>query len=52
MAILSDFSQFLDTFVSFPQLSFLRPIIASVVLLLVVDLTYKLAFTFFRRFFE
>lgn len=49
---MTDISTWLDSILSFPQLSFLKPIILSVVVLIAVDLCYKFIFSFFRRFFE
>jgi len=42
----------LDSVLTFPQMSFLRPILACVILLVAVDLTFKFVFSFFKRFFE
>lgn len=52
MENLTEILTWLDSVLTFPQMSFLRPILASVFLLVAVDLTYKFVFSFFKRFFE
>lgn len=42
----------IDSVITFPQLSFLRPVLACALLLVAVDLTYHFIFAFFKRFFE
>ena len=44
--------QWIDDAISFPQMSFLRPVFAVAILLVVIDLTFSLVFVGFRKFFE
>lgn len=43
--------QWIDQAISFPQMSFLRPVFAVAVLLLVVDLSFGFVFSMFGKFF-
>lgn len=43
---------FFDSFTSFPQLSFLKPLFIGVVLLVSINLTFQFIFSFFGRFFK
>lgn len=49
---MSTLLQWIDNTISFPQMSFLRPVFAVAILLVVVDLTFSLIFIGFKRFFE
>lgn len=44
--------EWIDTVIVFPQLSFLKPVMACAILLIAVDLVYHFVFSFFKRFFE
>lgn len=52
MAYLTDLLTWIDSLLTFPQMSFLRPVLACAILLVSVDLTFKFVFAFFKRFFE
>lgn len=42
----------IETTIDFPGLSFLKPLFAVSILLLVLDLTYQFVFLFFGKFFK
>lgn len=51
MDSLTDFFVWIDNIITFPQLSFLRPVFLIPVILLAIDLTFGFIFSVFSKFF-
>lgn len=52
MDILTAIMDWINSIIDFPQLSFLAPVFAVAVLMLVIDLAYQFVFLFFGKFFK
>ena len=52
MAALTNILDWIDQAIGFPQLSFVRPVFATVILMLVVSLAFEFVFSLFGRFFK
>lgn len=52
MGVLTSILDFIDQAISFPGMSFLRPVFAVSIVLVVVSLSFELVFSLFGRFFK
>lgn len=49
---MADIETWIDSLIEFPQMSYIKPILATVILLLAVSISFDLIFSLFGRFFE